>query len=67
MPKFDTKNFVKDNYTLVVTVRVPNLRWIKFRLRIAVGLCRLAAWIGDFGLQINQEVGVIVTDKEIKK
>ena len=59
------KDVIKDSYTLKVNVKVVgvNWTWIKVRLRIAVMLCNLAAWVGGIGLEVNQQVGVIVTNK----
>ncbi|MBE9478880.1 MAG: hypothetical protein IMY80_02860 [Chloroflexi bacterium] len=50
--------------TMQVEVRVVNLRWVKMRLWLAVKICRFAAWIGGIGLEINQEVGVLITESD---
>jgi hypothetical protein len=62
---FDAQKLVREQMEMTVEIRIVNLRWVKIRLWIAVQLCRLAAWIGGYGLKINQEVGVIITDKDI--
>ena len=60
------KQWIKESIILNVTVRPINYRWVKFRLRIAVYLCRLAAWIGGIGLKVNEEVGVLITDTKME-
>ena len=58
---------VAKNYTLIVETRIVGLRWLKFRFWIAIQLCKIAAWIGGIGLEINQEVGVLVTEEPGKE
>ncbi len=61
----DAGEAVREQMMMTVDVRIVHLRQIQIRLWIACQLCRLAAWIGGYGLKINQQVGVIVTDKDI--
>lgn len=60
----DAMDHARHSMVLNVEVRVVNLRWVKVRLWLAVQICRLAAKIGGIGLNVNQQVGVIITDKE---
>jgi hypothetical protein len=60
----DAQDLARRTITLNVDVRVVNLRRVKARLWLAVQVCRLAAWVGGIGLQVNQSVGVIVTKGE---
>ena len=60
----DAMEHVRTHVVLNVEVRIVNLRLVKMRLWIAVQICRLAAYVGGIGLKVNQEVGVIITDKD---
>lgn len=60
--ELDIRETIRRSITMDVEVRITHFRSVKIRLWIAVQLCRLAAWIGGYGLKINQEVGVLVTD-----
>lgn len=53
--------------TMVVEVKIINVWRVRFRLFIALQLVKIAAWIGGYGLEINQEIGVLVTDNKIEK
>lgn len=59
----DAKEYAQ-RLTLQVETRVINLRWVKSRLWLAVQVCKFAAWLGGIGIEINQEVGVLLTDLE---
>ena len=50
--------------TLKVETRVVNFRWVRFRLWLAVWVCKFATWLGGIGLEINQEIGVLLTEQE---
>lgn len=48
-------------YTMTVEIR--HMRRARVRVWIALRLARLAARIGNFGLQEHEAIGVLVTDK----
>lgn len=60
----DAMDHARTHLEIQVEVRVINVRIVKIRLWLAVQICKLAAWVGGIGLKINQEVGVIVTNKD---
>jgi hypothetical protein len=51
--KLDARKALK-TVTLVVDVRMTHMRVVNFRLRIAVMVVRLAAWIAGTGIRINR-------------
>ena len=59
----DARRYAED-VVLQVDVRVVNLRMVRFRIRLALWLCRVATWLGGIGLEINQEVGVLITESD---
>jgi hypothetical protein len=64
--KVDARKLMKDHMTMTVEVRIANVRLVKICLWIALKLVKLASWLGGYGLKINQEVGVLVTEKDIQ-
>ena len=62
----DARRYAED-VVLQVEVRIVNLRMVKFRIRLALWLCRIAVWLGGIGLEINQEVGVLITESDLEK
>jgi hypothetical protein len=65
--RIDLAKIVKEDITMNVTVILVNRRRVLIRLWIAKQLVRLAAWIGGYGLKINEQVGVIVEDKYMER
>ena len=59
----DARRYAED-VVLQVDVRIVNLRMVRFRIRLALWLCRVAVWLGGIGLEINQEVGVLITESD---
>lgn len=53
-----------ENIILQADVRIVNLKMVRFRIRLALWLCRIAVWLGGIGLEINQEVGVLITESD---
>ena len=58
----DARRYAKD-VILQVDVRIVNLRMVRLRIRLALWLCRIAVWLGGIGLEINQDVGVLITEE----
>ena len=58
----DARKYAED-IVLKVDVRIVNLKTVVFRIRLALWLCRIAVWLGGIGLEINQDVGVLITDE----
>lgn len=59
----DARRYAKD-IILQVDVRVVNLRMVRLQIRLALWLCRIAVWLGGIGLEINQDVGVLITESD---
>lgn len=62
----DARRYAED-VVLQVDVRIVNLKMVRFRIRLALGLCRIAVWLGGIGLEINQDIGVLITESELEK